>query len=220
MIMLQLFLLLFSFNLQICLGDNEKTEGKMDTNYMNQQAYKSLFAAKRREHIETAEKILHLNDYAKQYKMVEILGETIFPAMKDSKEKLEKANYIPQSSPFPTDKNMQEALGVVLESIPFFGDVLLRLPDITKDVYKRHKKDWVPLFKWGMEFCQNSTFLFTGHHSTQLYLMSQEIGLIPEDPEYENPFRKSSEDPDIKIKLKTKSKKFKKGPKLRTRNEL
>lgn len=32
--------------------------------------------------------------------------------------------------------------------------------------------------------------------------MSQEIGLIPEDPEYENPFRKSSEDPDIKVRHK------------------
>lgn len=80
------------------------------------------------------------------------------------------------------------ALGVVLESIPFFGDVLLRLPDMTKEVksmltcnecydnycfqiYKRHRKDWVPIFKWGMEFCQNSTFLFTGHYSTQLYLV-------------------------------------------------
>ena len=28
--------------------------------------------------------------------------------MKDSKEKLEKTNYIPQSSPFPADKDMQE----------------------------------------------------------------------------------------------------------------
>ena len=32
-----------------------------------------------------------------------------------------------------------------------------------------------------------------------LMQMSQEIGLIPEDPGYENPFRKSSEDPDIKV---------------------
>lgn len=39
---------------------------------------KGIFAAKRREQIETAEKILHLPDYAKQYKVVMMLMETVF----------------------------------------------------------------------------------------------------------------------------------------------
>lgn len=37
-VMFPLLLLLFSFSARYCLGDDGRTEGKMDTNYMNQQA--------------------------------------------------------------------------------------------------------------------------------------------------------------------------------------
>ena len=40
---------------------------------------RGIFAAKRKEQIETANKILGLNDYAKQYKIVQMLMETVFP---------------------------------------------------------------------------------------------------------------------------------------------
>lgn len=38
-----------------------------------------LFALKRKEQIQTADQIWNVNDYAKQYKTVQFLMETIFP---------------------------------------------------------------------------------------------------------------------------------------------
>ena len=62
-----------------------------------------------------------------------------------------------------------------------------------------------------MAFCRNTTTIFNGNHATQLHLVSgsyghtpfvsnyltyylqmeQELGLVPEDPDYVNPYRKS-----------------------------
>jgi hypothetical protein len=58
--------------------NEERIEGKIDPSLMNQQTYRSIFAAKRREQVETADRILGLDDYAKQYKMVELLSNTLF----------------------------------------------------------------------------------------------------------------------------------------------
>ena len=45
-------------------------------------ADKSVFSSKRTQQIETANRILGLDNYSKQYKMVEMLMEAIFPVSK------------------------------------------------------------------------------------------------------------------------------------------
>ena len=46
---------------------------------LNEAIDRSMFAAKRRDQIDTANRILGMEEYSKQYKMVELLMETIFP---------------------------------------------------------------------------------------------------------------------------------------------
>ena len=67
--------------------------------------------------------------------------------MNNSRVKLDDFGYIAGTSPFPENQEALEgyhflflllvsisisAINVIFEGIPFFGDVLLRLPDITK----------------------------------------------------------------------------------------
>lgn len=72
--------------------------------------------------------------------------------MNNSRTKILAVGFVAGLSPFPEDKDLREGMflltpplsvellsisiviGVILEGIPFFGDVLLRLPDITKEV--------------------------------------------------------------------------------------
>ena len=49
------------------------------TNPWQHLSDKSLFSLKRKEHIETAEKVWEIDDYAKQFKTITFLMDAIFP---------------------------------------------------------------------------------------------------------------------------------------------
>lgn len=71
--------------------------------------------------------------------------------------KILAAGFVAGLSPFPEDNDLRQGIsplsmvlslqlslitiviGVILEGIPLFGDVLLRLPDITKEVRNNRK---------------------------------------------------------------------------------
>ena len=102
---------------------------------------------------------------------------------------------------------MSAVLGKVYENVVFFGDFVLRMPDMTKKVnmyYYKHKwcifscacdlhviymwptctllyfvvqiyrkhKEWFPILKWAVGFCNESSGIFAGPHATQLHLVS------------------------------------------------
>eukprot|EP00731_Ephydatia_muelleri_P031011 Em0022g525a len=180
---------------------------------MQLKIYKSGFGVKRKEQIETAKKIASLPDYAKQYKLIKMLVDTVFPLMNDSMTILKNRNHTP-SSPFPIDKELQDALGHVYENVMLFGDVLLRLPDITKKVYKKEAFTSHHVLEWALDYCKQSMEIFSGHHATQLHLMAQELGFIPEDPGYTNPFRIQATPTPVSKPPKQK-KATPRGPKLR-----
>jgi hypothetical protein len=62
------------------------------------------------------------------------------------------------------------ALSNIAENTAFFGDLILRLPDITHNIFDR-KKDWNILLGWSIGFC-NSTGLFHGNDGKLLHLVS------------------------------------------------
>ncbi|XP_064404976.1 coiled-coil domain-containing protein 134-like [Halichondria panicea] len=188
------------------------------------EIYKSLFDMKRREQIETAERVWNIDDYAKRYKAVAFVIDTIFPILEESLKTIGELHYEPGSSPFPEEENSREVLGKVYENVIFFGDFLLRMPDITKKIFKKHK-EWIPVLKESVQFCNQSTDVYTSLHTRQLHLMSQEIGLIPPEDDFINPFRedartKTQENSSVQ-KNKGKKENKKKGPKFRKfKNEL
>ena len=182
------------------------------------------------------------------------------------------------------------AISSVFENVAFFGDLLIRIHDIVKQVcklerclftlckqiacirqsfcwctlqvqvYKRNS-DWHEILKWSVDFC-NSTYLYQGmahqkhihivstpnraHHSmltiiqstflnlkhadfttcmlhTKLNLwiflqLSMEIGFIPMDPDYHNPFKVKS--PPKRSDKKSKSHKNKRERKPQLSNHI
>jgi len=183
--------------------------------------YRAVFKQKRAEQTFAAESILKLADYTKQYKMVEIVLGKLFKVLQDGRVKITESGYIPGEA-FPTDQAHLEALANILENTALFGDILLRLPDITYKVYSK-SKEWELLARWSVSFC-NETQVYDETDSKLLNLMAQELRLVPRDPNYINPYRKSAnkeemkteknKQEDVSKKSKKKKEKKKRGPRL------
>lgn len=196
----------------------EKFSDKRDTNFL---VYRAIFKQKRAEQTFAAESILKLGDYTKQYKMVEIVLDKLFKVLQDARVKVTASGYIPGQA-FPTEKSELEDLGNVLENTALFGDILLRLPDITYKVYSK-SKEWELLARWSVSFC-NETQIYDETDSKLLYLMAQELRLVPRDPNFVNPYRNVAQKEDLKNekgkheetskKNKKKKDKKKRGPRL------
>ena len=58
----------------------------------------------------------------------------------------------------------------VLENTAFFGDIIMRLPDITHDILHRNH-EWELIMKWGIGFCNDSQ-VFVGGDAKLLSLVS------------------------------------------------
>lgn len=198
-------------------GSSKVNSSNKDTTKM---IYRSVFKQKRYSQTSAAESILNLADYSKQYKMVEIVLEKLFKVLQDARVKITESGYIPGDA-FPKDQADLEALGNILENTALFGDILLRLPDITYKVYSK-SNEWDLLARWSISFC-NETQVYDEADSKLLNLMAQELRFVPKDPKYINPYRKSakkkvslSEENKQKdfTKNKRKKEKKKRGPRL------
>ncbi len=89
---------------------------------------KSLFDIKRREQIETAERVWNIDDYSKRYKSVAFVVNAIVPVrewvvmvldqpvliycysqiLEESLSTIKQAEYIPGSSPFPEEESFRD----------------------------------------------------------------------------------------------------------------
>lgn len=183
--------------------------------------YRAVFKEKRAQQVVAADSILKLADYSKQYKMVEIVLEKLFKVLQDARVKVTESGYIPGQA-FPTEQAQLEALANVLENTALFGDILLRLPNVTHEVYRK-SKEWELLARWSVSFC-NETKVYDETDSKLLHLMAQELRLVPRDPNYINPYKKRAkkeqknnenrEQESISKKSTKKKDKKKRGPRL------
>ncbi|XP_032239016.1 coiled-coil domain-containing protein 134-like [Nematostella vectensis] len=177
------------------------------------------FKLKRAQQLEAVKQLLEVKDYSKQYQLVEIITKNIFKMLGDSKTTIISSGYIPGGE-FPKEKETMHALAHILENTAFFGDVLLRLPDITHKIF-RHSTEWELLAKWSVSFA-NETGIFDEMDTTVLNLMAQELEVVPRDPNYTNPYKLSSqieqamtnEQKKQQQNAKKKEKKKKRGPRL------
>lgn len=148
--------------------------------------YKAGLRLKRAEQVAAVKLMMKIEDYAKQYKMVKLVLEKIFQMLSSSKLEITQSSYIPGQE-FPKEEKELEALAHVIENTAFFGDILLRIPDITHSIYKS-KKEWRLLVHWSVGFC-NETGIFDGTSEELLSLVAQELRLVPRDPNYVNPYK-------------------------------
>ncbi|XP_028405716.1 coiled-coil domain-containing protein 134-like isoform X2 [Dendronephthya gigantea] len=135
------------------------------------------------------ENVLKLNDYEKQYKILNMIFEKLFKIIQEAKKEVTTSGYNPGDE-FPVEQKQKEAIGHIVENTALLGDVVLRLPDITKKLFSKNK-EWKLLTLWSLSFT-NSTTIYDETDSKLLSLMAQELKLIPRDPNYFNPFTEES----------------------------
>ncbi|XP_074650758.1 coiled-coil domain-containing protein 134-like isoform X2 [Tubulanus polymorphus] len=149
--------------------------------------------------------------------------EMLSNVLGSSKATLQEVGFSP-GDPLPTNETVRDAFSNVVENTAFFGDLALRLPDITHKIYDGNK-EWVLLMGWAVSF-SNSSSIFASTDNELLNLMAQELNFIDRDPSYVNPYTAEYEKMVAKQmakegKSKKKKRTIKKGPRMSSvRNEL
>ncbi|XP_075544193.1 coiled-coil domain-containing protein 134-like [Dermacentor variabilis] len=182
------------------------------------QQYRKMFKMRRAERLEAVKSILKLDNFEKQAKLVNIVLDKINEVLTTSKLKLESSDYIPGGA-FPEDESTRDALSQVLENTAFFGEIILRLPNIAHAVLNMNKAGAMVL-NWAIGFA-NSTELYDETTTKLINLVAQELGLVEKDPNYHNPYavkqaKAASPVPAVEPvpKPKKKKKKIQRGPRL------
>uniref|UniRef100_A0A6A7G0P0 Coiled-coil domain-containing protein 134-like n=2 Tax=Hirondellea gigas TaxID=1518452 RepID=A0A6A7G0P0_9CRUS len=174
-----------------------------------------MFEERRQEHKSAVKSLLAMDDYQKQHKMITLTLERVHQVLKMSQEKLQQGHYVP-GDPFPLDNSVRDALSQTMETTCLLGEVLLHLPDITRNVLEKLGTN-KGLLAWGVFFTAHTTFL-SDSTKKLVHLMEQELGLVDRDHDYVNPYSKSNKQKAKQYKQpqpkKKKKKSFKRGPSL------
>ena len=181
------FVYLLTTSLAQIVSDVNQHGGNLNDGQMPSQLalYRSVFKQKRLEQMMAVENIIKMNNYEKQYKIINMIFERLFKTVQDAKTDVTTGGYVPGEE-FPPEQKQKEAIGKIVENTALLGDVVLRLPDISHKIFSKNK-EWELLTLWSLSFT-NSTTIYDEVDSKLLNLMAQELKLIPRDPNYFNPF--------------------------------
>lgn len=167
-------------------ADTEKIEGKINTQASAYDRYVKLFEHQRAIQLDAVKSLQKSKlKHDQKYKLTEKMVSDIFKVLEESKNHLTEYGFVP-GDPFPENETIRDAMSNVFENTAMFGDLILRLPDITHDIYHRHKH-WEFLIGWAVWFSMESG-VFQGPHEKLLTLMSMELGLMPKDDSFVNPY--------------------------------
>lgn len=175
------------------------------------------FAAKRKQHLDAVQTLMTLKRYEQKHEMIRRIFEKIFDVVIESRAKVENSDYI-LGDALPQSAIVEDILQI-LDNCAFFGNLVLKFPDITKRLLKDNNQ-WVEMYKWGFTFSISSNLL--DQISLKMFnLTAQQLELIPKSEDFVNPYeeshqkklRKSFTKP-MNNNNKTRKKKIERGPRL------
>ncbi|XP_071847868.1 coiled-coil domain-containing protein 134-like [Apostichopus japonicus] len=177
------------------------------------QTFRKLYLQKRAQHIAAVDSLLETYEYEKTYQMVDLLITRMRTVVGTSRSTLVQKGFEPGMS-FPTDEETKEALSIIMENAGLFGDMALKLPEITHACLEKKKSDVANILKWAITYSSDVGFL--DEYSTQMFnLASQELNIIPKEPGFFNPYRQQFQPPQPSGDKKKKAKSDKKrGPRV------
>ena len=192
------------------------------------EEFRILFKEKRRQQMSAVKTLQSFGKYSQKYSMISNIFTKVFEVEEKAKQTIEDSDYV-LGADLPKEAPVLEALSQIVENCAFFGDIVLRLPDISHRVLKDIPK-LESMYKWCISFSM-ATHLCDKSTQKMFDLLTQELELVPKNESYVNPYKKSS---NSKVKTieanvvnsgdnnKNKKKKsIKKGPRLsKTRTEL
>eukprot|EP00040_Diaphanoeca_grandis_P021665 m.115667 g.115667 ORF g.115667 m.115667 type:complete len:265 (-) comp28439_c0_seq1:285-1079(-) len=168
-------------------GGAEKKEDAEKTAAKVLEAYLIQFKHKRKDQVLAAESLVSRGDYAAQYKLTKVLLDEVFKTLRQAEINLTDVD-LDELPALPVKHNaVFESLVNVWESTALFGDICLRLPDITHRMINNHKLR-LRLIAWAVAMCRK-TPVYNDVQTKQLDLIMQETKLADVvDENYENPF--------------------------------
>ena len=219
----QIYILVAIFYLILVTNKSTANDGKSDEDIVDDTetaTFRKLFIQKR---IIQLGAIKQLKGYGKekQAKMLEAMMKKMLEILSSNKITLE-ASGISQAVGLPADTKVKNALALVLENTCLASEVLLNFPNFMH-MFLKQNRDFDSMFRWGLSFTHGliSSSLIDEHTSKLYNLALMELGVLPKEDGYHNPYVVDEEKPIIKLgfadppkpKIKVK-KKLARGPRL------
>ncbi|KAL4229935.1 hypothetical protein ACF0H5_010326 [Mactra antiquata] len=165
----------------------DEVVGKIQGEISTFERYVKLFEHNRAIQIDAVKSLQKSKmKHEQKYRLTQMMVTDLFKVLEQAKDNLTQWGYLP-GDPMPDNDTVRDAITKVFENTAMFGDLILRLPDMTHSIYDKNKH-WEFLIGWAVWFSSESR-VFKGAHHTLLNLMSQELGLIPKEEGFHNPFR-------------------------------
>jgi len=177
--------------------------------------FQKLFNQKRIYQLDAVKNIMQLKE-EKQEKVLNTITDKLFEVLTKNRVMLESSEFVPGLE-MPKDEKIKDSLALVIENVCLANDLLLRFPDYIHARLDK-KNDWKIVYKWSISFVSETNLIVDSSSKQLFHLASQEIGLVPKDENYVNPYRqekkkhKRYEDPPEPKKKKRK--KLQKGPRM------
>ncbi|KFD71432.1 hypothetical protein M514_16364 [Trichuris suis] len=152
------------------------------------ESYMITFKEKRKEQKDMLKRLVQMPGDQKHETVVNMLIDAMLPRIENARAVLEESGFIPGMA-FPADLRLVDALSVLLEGTALFGELALYFPEFVEARWKNN--DVRAPFSWSIGFC-NSTEFYDENTTELMYLLGQELKLLPRDPRYTNPYRKTT----------------------------
>ena len=207
----------------------KETNGDLNENITEDPevaTFRKLFIQKRIIHL-GAIKQLKGFDHDKRTKMLTAMTKKMFEILSTSRITLEASGVAQAVEDLPKDTKVKDALALVLENTCLASEVLLNFPNYMHRFLKENR-DSDAVFRWCLSFSHGivSGSLIDEHTSKLYKLALMELGVLPKEDGYHNPYLQEEEKPIKKLDFvdppmpkKKVKKKLARGPRL-TKSEL
>ena len=188
--------------------------------------FRKLFIQKRIIHLGAIKQLKDLG-HDKRKKMLTSMSQKMFEVLSSSRITLEASGIAQAVDDLPKDIKVRDALALVLENTCLASEILLNFPNYMHKFLKE-KRDSDALFRWCLSFSHGliSASLVDEHTSKLYKLALMELGVLPKDDGYHNPYLHEDTKPIKKFDFvdapqpkKKVKKKLARGPRL-TKSEL
>ncbi|KRZ67110.1 Coiled-coil domain-containing protein [Trichinella papuae] len=167
-----------------------KTENnmKLESSDSRWQNYLESFLLKRHEQRDLIKQLIGNFSQKGKGKAINMFMETIIMILEKSRVTIESSGYTPGMT-FPADAVLRDAVSRLLENTAFISELTIYFPHIVKRFLNDTNAKATLL--WSIAFC-NSTGFYDLKTTELMYLVGQELGLIPANPDYVNPYQRKN----------------------------
>jgi len=188
---MQVYVLVAIFHLLLVTNKSTANVGKSDENIVDDTeiaTFRKLFIQKR---IIQLGAIKQLKSYGneKQAKMLEAMTKKMLEILSSNRITLEASGISQAVESLPADTKVKDALALVLENTCLASEILLNFPNYMH-MFLKHNRDFDSVFRWGLSFTHGliSSSLIDEHTSKLYKLALMELGVLPKEDGYHNPY--------------------------------